>query len=309
MSDLVLVTGRDPASLARAAEAASGAPFPWVPLDDARSGEATVWFASGALPDKTLALPSLRWIQSAWAGVDRWLSREEWRGDVVLTRTVADFPERIAEYVFGYVLAASIDVPRAREQQSRARWSRWNPRSLHGKGLLIVGHGAIGSRVASVGRALGMSAFGIRRGPVTEEERRNGVEGALALPRLLPLADVAVNLLPATPQTESFWSAERFALLPEGSIFVNASRGRCVDDEALLEALDRRRPALAILDVFRQEPLPPEHRYWRHPSVWVTPHVAGLGDDETEGRAFGENWKRWREGKPLLHVVERDRGY
>ena len=309
MSDVVLVTGRDPASLARAAEAANGAPIPWVALEDARAKEATVWFASGSLPERTLSLPSLRWIQSSWAGVDRWLTRAEWSGDVVLTRTVADFPERIAEYVFGYVLAAALDVPRAREQQSRGAWSRWIPAALHGKGLLIVGHGAIGSRVAAVGRAMGMNVFGIRRGPVTEEEQTRGIEDAGALPRFLPLADVAVNLLPATAETDSFWSAQRFALLPEGAVFVNASRGRCVDDEALLAALDRRRPALAVLDVFRQEPLPPEHPYWRHPSVWITPHVAGLGDDETEGRAFGENWKRRREGKPLLHVVERDRGY
>jgi len=175
--------------------------------------------------------------------------------------------------------------------------------------MLIAGHGAIGSRLAAGARALGMRVFGIRRGPVADEERERGIEDAGALPRLLPLADVVVNLLPATVETDSFWSAERFALLPDGAIFVNASRGRCVHDEALLAALDRRRPALAILDVFRQEPLPPEHPFWRHPRVWITPHVAGLGDDETEGRAFGENWRRRTSGKPLLYVVDRSRGY
>ncbi|HEU4725462.1 MAG TPA: D-2-hydroxyacid dehydrogenase [Candidatus Eisenbacteria bacterium] len=309
MSDLVLITGRDPAALARAAEAANGAPIPWVGLDDARAAEATVWFASGALPERTLDLPSLRWIQSAWAGVDRWLSRAEWRGEVVLTRTVADFPERIAEYVAGYLLAATIDVPRARRQQAERAWSRWTPGTLAGKGMLVAGHGAIGSRVASVARALGMTVTGIRRGPVTDEERAGGIEDAGALPSLLPRADVVVNLLPATPATESFWSAARFARLPEGSIFLNASRGACVRDEDLLAALDRGRPALAILDVFREEPLPRDHPYWAHPRVWITPHVAGLGDPATEGRAFGENWKRRREGAPLRHVVERDRGY
>jgi len=309
VSDLILITGRDPVALARAAEKVNGGPIPWVALEDENALRASVWFASGALPEKPLDLPSLRWIQSAWAGVDRWLTRPEWRDGVVLTRTVADFPERIAEYVFGQLLAATLDVPRARRQQAEESWSRWIPGSLHGKGMLIAGYGAIGSRVAGVARSMGMMVSGIRRGPVTPEERTQGIESAEALPRLLPHADVVVNLLPATPETESFWSAERFALLPEGGIFVNASRGPCVDDAALLAALERRRPALAILDVFREEPLPSGHPYWKNPSVWITPHVAGLGDSETEGSAFGENWKRQREGKPLLHVVGRDRGY
>ncbi len=309
MTELVLITGRDPAALARAAESASGEPIPWVPSGDPRASETTVWFASGTMPEQPLELPKLRWIQSAWAGVDRWLSRPEWSGNVVLTRTVADFPERISEYVLGQVLALTLDVPRSRRQQTERVWSRWIPGSLRGKGMLIVGYGAIGSRVAAAARSMGMNVFGIRRGPVGDEERSRQIESADALSRFLPLSDVVVNLLPATPETESFWSAERFALFPEGAIFVNASRGRCVDDAALLAALDRKRPARAILDVFREEPLPAEHPYWKHPSVWVTPHVAGLGDDETEGRAFGENWKRRREGKPLLHIVERDRGY
>lgn len=309
MSDLVLITGRDPAALARAAERANGEAIPWVPAGDARSAEATVWFASGPLPAEALRLPRLRWIQSAWAGVDRWLSRSEWNGDVVLTRTVADFPERISEYVIGNLLAMALDVPRSRRQQEARVWSRWIPGSLQGKGMLIVGYGAIGSRVGDAARALGMRVHGIRRGPVGEEERSRRIETPDALPRFLPLADVVVNLLPATKETESFWSAERFALLPEGAIFVNASRGQCVDDTALLSALERKRPARAILDVFREEPLPVEHPFWNHPAVWITPHVAGLGDAESEGRAFGENWKRRREGMPLLHVVERDRGF
>lgn len=309
MNDLILVTGRDPAALARAAEEACGETIPWVGPDDARAATATVWFASSAPPATPRDLSSLRWIHSAWAGVDRWIARPEWRDGVILTRTVADFPQRIAEYVFGYLLAVLLDVPRARRQQVKGEWARWLPATLQDKTMLIVGYGAIGTQVAAVARSMGIAVLGVRRGPVSEEARASGIESAEALPRLLPRADVVVNLLPATPETESFWSADRFALLPAGAIFVNASRGRCVDDAALLAALDRGRPARAILDVFRHEPLPPEHPYWKHPSVWVTPHVAGLGTEESEGRAFGENWRRWREGKALLHVVERLRGY
>ncbi len=309
MGDLILLTGRDPAALAHAAEQACGETIPWVAPGDARAASATVWFASSAPPATPLDLPSLRWIHSAWAGVDRWIARPEWREGVILTRTVADFPERMAEYVLGYLLAAVLDVPRARRQQAEGTWARWVPGTLQGKTMLIVGYGAIGAQVAAVARSLRLAVLGVRRGPVSEKESAAGIESVEALPRLLPRADVVVNLLPLTPETESFWTADRFALLPPGAIFVNASRGRCVDDATLLAALDQGRPASAILDVFSREPLPPDHPFWKHPNVMMTPHVAGLGTEESEGRAFGENWRRWREGKPLRYVVERVRGY
>ncbi|HET9952402.1 MAG TPA: D-2-hydroxyacid dehydrogenase [Candidatus Eisenbacteria bacterium] len=309
MSDLVLITGRDPEGLARAASAAAGEAIPWVGEDDPRADSATVWFASSAPSHARKAMPALRWIHSAWAGVDRWLDRPEWREGVRLTRTVADFPERISEYVLGYLLAQELGVARAGRQQSEGRWERWVPGSLAGKTILVVGHGAIGRRLAGVARAFGMETLGVRRGPVTAEERAEGIDTAEALAAFLPRAAFVVNLLPLNAETEAFWNASRFALFAEGSVFVNVSRGRCVDDRALLEALERGRPARALLDVFREEPLPPESPYWAHPRVLVTPHVAGLGSAESEGRAFGENWRRWRAGEPLRHVVDRTRGY
>ena len=136
-----------------------------------------------------------------------------------------------------------------------------------------------------------------------------GIDTAAALPGFLARADFVVNLLPLHPETESFWSDALFAHFGGGSVFVNVSRGRCVDDRALLAALERGRPARAVLDVFRDEPLPPDSPYWSHPAVLVTPHVAGLGSAESEGRAFGENWRLWRAGEPLRHLVERTRGY
>ena len=309
MNDLVLITGRDPARLASAASAAAGEAIPWVGDDDPRADSATVWFASSAPPLAPKEMPSLRWIHSAWAGVDRWLDRPEWREGVRLTRTVADFPERISEYVIGHLLADELEVARARRQQSEGRWERWAPGALAGKTMLIAGYGSIGRRLAGVARALGMEVLGIRRGPVSMEERAAGIGTAEALSAFLPRASVVVNLLPLNAETESFWNGARFALLAEGSVFVNVSRGRCVDERALLAALERGRPERALLDVFREEPLPPESPFWSHPRVRITPHVAGLGSAETEGRAFGENWRRLKAGEPLLHVVDRTRGY
>lgn len=305
----ILVTARDPASLREAAERAMGGPLPWVEPGDPRAGEARVWFASSAPPETPLRLPALAWIHSGWAGVERWLGRPEWGAGVTLTRTVADFPERIAEYVMAHLLAEALDLPRAWRQQESRRWSRWTPGTLAGKTMLIVGQGAIGRAVAAAARGFGIVVRGVRRGPVPPEERAAGVDEAGALEGLLPDADIVVNLLPATPETDGFWSSSRLALLKRGGVFVNASRGRCVDEGALLAALGADPGARAILDVFREEPLPEGHPFWSHPRVRVTPHVAGIGTPDSEARAFVENWRRWTRGEPLRDVVVRDRGY
>lgn len=285
----------------------AGARLPW-----ATAGEeerAAVWFCPGRPPATPRSLPALRWIQSGWAGVEDWFRRPEWRDGVLLTRTVGDFPQRIAEYVLGYLLADALGVADALRQMEARAWRRWTPRSLARRSLLVVGHGAIGRRVAETARGIGMSARGIRRGPLSAEDLSLGVEEPGALEALLPGADAVVNLLPLTPETRSFWNRERFGRMKEGSVFVNVSRGAVVDDDALLEALERRRPARAILDVFREEPLPAEHPLRAAAGVWITPHVAGIGTAEPIAAEFAANWLRYRGGDPLRNVVDRARGY
>lgn len=302
----VLLEGGDEA-LRCYVERLAGMALPW-----AAAGEeerAAVWFCPGRPPASPRALPALRWIQTGWAGVEDWFERPEWREGVALARTIGDFPQRIAEYVLGYLLADALGVPEALRQMEARTWRRWTPRSLAGRSLLVVGHGAIGRRVAEAARGIGMSTRGIRRGPLTAEDLALGVEEPGALEALLPAADVVVNLLPLTAETRSFWSAERFARMKEDSVFVNVSRGATVDDAALLGALARRRPARAILDVFREEPLPPGHPLRSASGVWVTPHVAGIGTAEPLAAEFAANWLRYRVGAPLRNVVDRARGY
>jgi phosphoglycerate dehydrogenase-like enzyme len=306
---LVLLTYPEPRDLAEAVERALGAPTPWVAADAPGASEAEVWFCASRPPARPLALPRLRWIQSGWAGIDAWLDRPEWREGVVLTRTVGDFPQRIAQYVFGYLLARKLDVPEALRQMRSREWRRWTPQSLAGRSLLIVGYGAIGRTVGDVGRALGMTVTGVRRGPVSTEERAHGIRPRDEMVERLAAADVVVNLLPATPETESFWGDERFAGMREGAVFVNASRGSTVDEAALLRGIARGRPARAILDVFREEPLPATHPFRECPEIWITPHVAGTGTLESLAREFAENWGRFGDGRPLQNVVDRRRGY
>jgi glyoxylate/hydroxypyruvate reductase A len=118
-----------------------------------------------------------------------------------------------------------------------------------------------------------------------------------------------VLLLPLTDETENLLDARTLALLPEGSMIVNPGRGPLIDDEALIAALDRGQVAHATLDVFREEPLPPEHPFWAHPGVTVTPHIASETRPETAAQVVAENIRRGEAGAPFLHLVDRAHGY
>jgi glyoxylate/hydroxypyruvate reductase A len=126
---------------------------------------------------------------------------------------------------------------------------------------------------------------------------------------VLRSADILVTLLPATPQTTNLIDARTLALLPEGARLINPGRGSLIDDAALLDALDSGRLAHATLDVFRTEPLPPDHPFWAHPRITVTPHVASETRPETASEAIAANIRRGEDGERLLHLVDRDEGY
>ena len=127
--------------------------------------------------------------------------------------------------------------------------------------------------------------------------------------RLLTRSDILIDVLPLTRDTRGLLDARAFARLPKGACFINMARGGHVVDEALLAALDSGHLAGAVLDVFNQEPLPPEHRYWTHPKVQVTPHIAGATNPRTASPGVIENIKRLRAGQPLIHTVDPKSGY
>jgi len=304
----ILITGRDASALRERVDAVMGNGLRWISDSaDRAAGDVAIWFCASQPPAEPLALPSLRWIHSSWAGIETWMDRPEWSRDVILTRTVGDFPERIAEYVFGYLLAQTLEIPRTLALMERRGWERWASGTLHGRALLVVGFGAIGTRIGAVGLSFGMRVTGIRRHPA--ERGAEDVRGLSDLPKALAEADVIVNVLPHTRDTESFWNADRFGHMREGSTFINVSRGATVDERALIECVRRGRPGHAILDVFREEPLPPGHPFRDEPRIWITPHVAGIGTLEPLANAFAENLKRFQAGQPLQNVVNRERGY
>jgi glyoxylate/hydroxypyruvate reductase A len=178
--------------------------------------------------------------------------------------------------------------------------------------VLILGLGQMGLSAARriAQQAYRVSGWSLRPRPDTLD--LDGLvchAGASALSELQVKSDIVINLLPLTAATHGLLDARFFAALPRGAGLVNLARGAHVVDADLLAALDRGHLAHAVLDVFHTEPLPSDHRYWSHPNVTLLPHVAAQTDPSSASQVVAANVRSLLEGRPLAHLVQRERGY
>jgi glyoxylate/hydroxypyruvate reductase A len=172
----------------------------------------------------------------------------------------------------------------------------------------ILGLGALGAAAAQQLRALGFAVAGWSRGAKSIEGVRS-FHGDHGFAALLGESEIVVCLLPLTPATENILDRRAFALMPRGAAVINCARGGHLVEADLLAALDAGQLSAAVLDVFRQEPLPPDHPFWRHPKVVVTPHVAAATHPPTAAPVVADTLRRVRENRPLVNVVDRSAGY
>ena len=263
-----------------------------------------MFFRGGAAPwfELLLSLESLRWFQSPAAGYIALYDRLFERGVRVTGAHVNAIP--IAEYVIQAVLA---HFQRAQEWAAARTAHEWRPhefREVYGTTWLVIGVGSIGSAVAERARALGARVLGHRRRP-TGHEPVDEMLPREALLDELPRCDVVVLAAPATPETTGFVDDRLLAAMAPDSVLVNVARGALLDEAALLAALDRGRPAAAILDVFATEPLPADSPFWEHPRVVLTPHssAGGLARHDRVADLFVENLERYRNEQSLVHDV------
>ncbi|MCB2095337.1 MAG: glyoxylate/hydroxypyruvate reductase A [Rhodobacteraceae bacterium] len=246
-------------------------------------------------------------VLSLWAGVERIVTNP------TLTQPLCrmvdrELTEGMVEYVVGHVLRHHLGM----DTHIRGQDGVWRHAALppiaRQRRVVILGMGALGS---AAGQALAALNF-----PVTGWSRTQktipGITclwGEDGLRAALGRADILVTLLPSTPETESLLNGARLGLMPRGSVIINPGRGPLIDDDALLAALDSGQIGHATLDVFRIEPLPPEHPYWGHPNVTVTPHIAADTRAGSAAKVVAENIRRSEAGEPLLYLVDRARGY
>jgi glyoxylate/hydroxypyruvate reductase A len=266
-----------------------------------------VIYAPGGPVSDFAAFSRLKAVLSLWAGVEAIVASVP--GTLPLCRMVdRGLAAGMSEWVAAHVLRYHVGLDAHLLGQDGVWRHGIVPPLAAERTVGLLGLGEIGRAVAATLAGLGFPVLGWSRRPrdLPGIATHSGTDG---LADVLRAADILVLLLPATPQTANLIDARALALLPEGARLINAGRGSLIDEAALLDALDGGRLAHATLDVFRTEPLPPEHPFWAHPRVTVTPHVAAETRPETAAEAIAENIRRGEAGAPFLHLVDRSEGY
>ncbi len=262
-----------------------------------------------ARPGQFGDFPNLELVQKLGAGVDGIVAEPSLAAGVRIARLKDEAPAReITEYCLAYVFAELRGLWRYHHHQRLAQWSPTTPRSSTNVRIGVLGLGHIGGRVARTFSALGFAVDGYSRSGRHVDGVRS-LSGEDGLNQLLGECDVAICVLPSTPATRGLLDAARFARMKKGALLVNAGRGNLLVEADLPAALDAGRPGSAVLDVFATEPLPPDHAFWQHPAIRITPHVSGWNIGGDGLATVAENYRRLTAGRPVLHEVDRQLGY
>ena len=280
--------------------------------------EADIVLGWAVNPSNFAAASRLKWIQVTAAGVTPLLFPALVESDVVLTNGRGLHATAMAEHALGVILAFARKLHLARDAQRERRWAHlelWSDPpafgELSGTTLGLVGLGSVGSATAERARALGMRVIAVRRRPASDPAPADEQWGPESLPRLLELSHWLVLAAPLTAETRRMIGPGEIARMRRDAVLINLGRGQLVDEAALAEALASGRIAGAGLDVFEDEPLPPESPLWSLPQAILTPHISGLGPRYWERAVdlFRQNLSRFLRGEPLVNVVDKRRGY
>jgi phosphoglycerate dehydrogenase-like enzyme len=262
-------------------------------------------------PSLLAAAPELKWVHVSSAGVDRFLFAEMVQHAAVMTNSRGVAAVSIAEHAFALMLAFTRGLPLAFRHQQERRWVHTSLLEIRGQTLGIVGLGHVGREVAGRAAAFGMRVLAVDINPMDPPESVASLWPLERLPDLFAEADIVVNCTPLTPRTERMIGRELFLRMKPTALFVNVSRGRIVDQEALVAALQEERIAGAALDVVYPEPLPADSPLWSMPNVILTAHSATSSQHFSQRLLdlFCENLRRYVVGEPLRNVVDKQAGF
>ena len=260
----------------------------------------------GAPPDLVAIIPrcpQLRWVQSTWAGID---AIAHFASETLqITPLKGVFGPAMTEYVMGWLLAIERNVI------SRASHTQWTPSlepRITGKRLGIMGAGGIGAAIALAAKSFGVEVIGLN----SDGRAVDGFTACYRSADRLAFAeglDHLVSVLPQTAQTDNLIDHEVLIRLNPGAVVINAGRGNAVVEADLIASLNAGHVRAAVLDVFREEPLPGDDPLWSTPGVHITSHTAGPTPDEAIGEVFERNLKLYIAGEPLTDAVRVGRGY
>jgi len=280
--------------------------------------EAEVAIGSTLPPLELARAGLLKWVHSPAAAVHQFMVPEFIASPAQLTNGRAVFGETVAEHVIALVLAWARQLPACLRYQTLRVWGQqllWNsqirPRTIAGATLGLVGLGAIGSAAAQRAKALGMKVIAMRAHPAMTAENVAAVYGPHEIAKFLGESDFVVLAAPVTPASRNLITAERLTQMKPTSCLINVGRGALVDEGALAKALQEKHIAGAALDVFEEEPLPPDSPLWELENLLITPHCAGFIENlwERHVEEISANLHRYLAGQPLVGFVDKARGY
>ena len=261
---------------------------------------------------------NLKWVGVMSAGVERVLfpadgSSDLRQSNIVLTNNkIVQGPE-IADHALAMLLMMSRNLNVLYRNDAK---QAWDPESFHGielngKTALVIGVGGIGTQISIRANAFGMKVIGVDPEDKPFLPFIQRVVKPDELDDFIPQADVIFISVPDTPKSHKMMGAREFSLMKQNSYFIAVSRGGIYDMNGLVKALDEKRLAGAGVDVTDPEPLPKEHPLWRFENVVITPHIAGRSDRDEERmtNTIKENLARFVAGKPLINVVDKQKGY
>lgn len=277
-----------------------------------------VFIGSSLRPQHFLTAKRLRWIHSPAAAVHQLMYPELLQSGVVLTNSTGIHGPVVAEHAMAVLLAMAKRLPQAMQYQAKHEWSQdqlWHgqprPREVAEATVAVIGMGGIGREFAKRARAFGMKVFAVRENPGKGLDGADAVYSSAQIEEVLPQSDYVLLCTPVTPATTGIINAARLKKMKPDAYLINVARGPLIDEAALVDALRERRIAGAALDVFVEEPLPPDSPLWSLDNVLITPHTAAVTDRlwERHYQHIAENLHRFLAGQPVLNQVDKKRGY
>jgi phosphoglycerate dehydrogenase-like enzyme len=299
-------------------------------ISDELWGKVEILYTDILIPNPAKT-PNLRWIQYHYAGIDFIQNTPlAEKHEIRLTTMSGASAIQEGEYILMSLLALGHHMPelilnRSKREWPADRWERFAPRELNDATVGLVGYGSIARETARMLQPFGCKILAAKKDAMRPEDNGYSIEGhgdpegnyfhrlypIEALNTMLKECDFVVVTLPLTKETFKIIGEEEFHAMKPGAFLVHISRGGVVDEAAMASALQERRIGGAVVDVFNQEPLPPDSPLWKLPNLIITPHISGFSPNykERAGALFVENMRRYLNGEPLFNLYDTERSY
>ena len=251
---------------------------------------------------------NLKWVHSLGAGVDSFLFNRAWKKEVLLSRTVCSFGQKISEYCLSYVLRDLQLHDVFQKLKETKLMKTLEPLAISTQKFVVFGTGSIGQEVARTFRSFGANVTGVSLSGL-QKEHFNQVVTINKVSSILEDANWVINTLPLTLNTDKLFTNDLFKHL-NNACFINVGRGASVDEYSLFTALDNKNLRLAVLDVFSDEPLAYNSPLWSRTEILITPHISAITSPEEAVDCFLNTLENVDQDRfPLINQVEVDKGY